>query len=232
MWTTAQIKRHIANLKPGELFTTRNLLLYGKRGAIDQAVYVLVESDQILRLARGVFMKPALTKRVVTAFEIAQVKAAAFGKQLVSHAVDAATKLGLTEKGNEAPTYFVNGSSSSFRFGNIVIYLKRASMRKVILGDDKAGLAIKALWSLGKDALSKTSVMLATNEFGRQDRKKLHYIKDLMPAWLSDFLYIYTCSNDAKNKTGASRGFWANFWAGRPTCVTGYAQYSADIGLM
>lgn len=223
MWTSAHIKRHIANLKPGDIFTTRDLLLYGTRKAVDQAIYILVEGGRIERLARGVFMKPAVTKRVVTVWEIAQVKAKAFGKRIVSHGIDAAKKAGLQEEGNAEPTYLVDGSSSSFRFGNVVIHFKRGSKRKMILGEDRVGVAIRALWSMGRKGLSGKSVMIATEGFKRGERRKFHYVKDLMPWWLSDFLY--TGGDERKG------GYWANFWRGRAIYVRGYSRLNPDLGL-
>lgn len=215
MWTTAQIRRHIAKLRSGELFTTRSVLSYGTRGAVDQALYTLVELGEIERLARGVFVVPCPVKLVIAACQVAQVKAAAFGKRIVTHPVDAAKKFGLLKTGNAEPTFSVNGPSSSFRFGDITIHFKRASARKVILGDDKAGLAIKAMWHMGKDALTKALVQSATREFRHSDRNKFKHISALMPAWLSDFLYRWRNETKGRAKTGeqhrvAAISFWSN----------------------
>jgi hypothetical protein len=184
MYTTSKIKRHISCLPAGALFTTRDCLCFGLRAAVDQALARLVKAQCIERLARGIFLKPSSQRRVVSALEIASVKAAAFRKRIVEHAADVAQRLGLIRSGNQEPTFATSGRSSSFRFRSTVIHFKGTGPRKIDLGDSRAGSTIRALWHLGQAACTPAVVSKVTLLFNRIDRQEVRQSGALMPAWL------------------------------------------------
>ncbi len=75
MYTATFIRRHIFQLPAGQLFATRHLLAYGSRAAVDQALYRLVRSGVIVRLARGVFVRQEAGAGLPSALQVAAVKA-------------------------------------------------------------------------------------------------------------------------------------------------------------
>src|ERR1700691_4404370 len=105
MWTSSVIRRHIAGLGEGRAFSTRDLLSYGRRAAVDQALYRMVKNGDIIRLARGVFCKWSLKAKLPSMQQVIETKARAFGRQLFVHGADAAQKLGLIEDGNGEITF-------------------------------------------------------------------------------------------------------------------------------
>jgi len=189
MWTAIQIRRFINGLPAGKLFTTRDLPSYGKRSAVDQALFLLVRGQRIMRVARGVFVKPGLERlRPISACEIAEVKAKAFKRQIISHSADAACELGLVDQTNREPTYATSGRSSSFRFGNTVIHLKGVSPRKMELGESQVGLIIRSLWHLGRQYLELPTMETLKSKLGRRERLQLRLSGAEMPSWLSEHL--------------------------------------------
>jgi hypothetical protein len=72
-------------LKPGEIFTTRDLLSYGRRSAVDKTLVLMVQSGYLTRLAFGVFVVTHTSKAFYTVAEIVERKALAFGKVLYIH---------------------------------------------------------------------------------------------------------------------------------------------------
>ncbi|MFY0104189.1 hypothetical protein ABTP95_20360, partial [Acinetobacter baumannii] len=80
MSTMARIRRLISSIQLGELFTTRNCLSFGSRGSVDQSLYSLVKSGTIVRVVRGVFMRPG--SDMPTALQLAKIKAESFGKRI------------------------------------------------------------------------------------------------------------------------------------------------------
>src|SRR5438309_1180711 len=61
--TIQLVTRFIARIGFDKLFTTRQLLLYGTRAAIDQALSRLVKAMHIARVARGVFIRENFQKK-------------------------------------------------------------------------------------------------------------------------------------------------------------------------
>jgi hypothetical protein len=84
MWVISFIRKHIFGLPVGKIFTTRDCLTFGRRGAIDQALSYLVKRGVIRRLARGVFVRDPLENMIFTNAEIAKAKAEAFGRRFAT----------------------------------------------------------------------------------------------------------------------------------------------------
>lgn len=145
MWTTSYIRRHIAKLKTNELFVSRDFLVYGTRYAIDNALSMMVKTQEIVRVARGVFMKTVYPLRLPSAFQVARVKALAFGKQIYEHGANAALEFGLNAKIHGQPTFATTGRTTSFAFGKTRIHLKALASRKVLVNKLLVGKMITAL---------------------------------------------------------------------------------------
>lgn len=189
MWISAQVRRHINRLPIGTLFTTRDFLNYGKRSAIDQVLFLMVRAGRIIRVARGVFVKPGtFGARHVSVKEVAEIKARSFARRIIGDAVDEAAEIGLSIHENREPTYAINGRSSSFRFGDVIVHFRGVSAKKIVLGDCKVGHAIRALWHLGSRIVDPMVIRAATSKLGRAERQKLRLLGHSMPAWLADRL--------------------------------------------
>lgn len=182
--TAAHIKRHIACLSDDKPFSTREFLAYGSRAAVDQTLWRLVQRGEIIRVARGLFIKKDSDMPSVT--EVAKAKAAAFGRTIAEHGISCARALGLiTEKpDSKEALYACNGRTSSFRFGDIVIKLIGTSPRKLSLGDDRVGLVLRALWNYGKAACNMEIASHAASSLNRTERQVLRQSICFMPYWM------------------------------------------------
>lgn len=79
------IRKHLSLLKPGEIFTTRDLLSYGRRNTVDKATHEFVKAGYLTRLAFGVFVVTHTSRSAYTVAEIVTRKAIAFGKAVYTH---------------------------------------------------------------------------------------------------------------------------------------------------
>jgi hypothetical protein len=172
MWTATFIRRHIFSLPADQPFTTRDCLIYGVRAAVDQTLYRLVKKGTIRRLARGIFVRDE--RKYFSVFEIASIKAEAFGRKILKH--DGAAAL-----------FIINSRSTSFRSGGKVIALQERSQRKMRLGDGKVGQAMQALWQIGEGEVNRSVIQRATDHFRSTDRVEVTTSIRWLPAWLSDF---------------------------------------------
>ena len=160
MQASANIRKFINILPEGAIFCTRQLLNFGTRSAVDQCLCRLVKNGYIRRLAWGLFMRGLPDFQQPCVLAVATEKAKAFGKQLVVDGADAASFIGLATHGNQEPTYAIGGRSSSFKYNGARIYFKGISARRMALGNRPIGLAIRALWQLGKRNCGLRSVRL------------------------------------------------------------------------
>ncbi|HEY9775677.1 MAG TPA: DUF6088 family protein [Planktothrix sp.] len=193
MSTTAGLVRDFVGLKiPGELFHTSDLLRLqlGKRGSIDANLSKLVKSGALRRVARGVFARPPTNGEDVpepTARDVAEVKARAFGKRLISDHLDEARELKLTTRAKKGIVFRVSGRSTKFRFKGQTIYLRGTSNRKLQIGDGRLGKLLRSLWHLGQAGCEKVRKHI---EKPLADAASLPGQKVIgwLPAWLNAFV--------------------------------------------
>jgi Family of unknown function (DUF6088) len=188
MSAITHIRKLIYSLPEGGTFTTRDCLSFGFRSAVDRALSRLVKNGMIRRLARGVFARDSKNQTEYSDFEIAKLKAEAFGRKIIKHPSTIAKELGI--RGDEAADsiFSIDGRSTKFHIEERVIQLKEMSERKMHLCQTKTGQAMCALWYLRQGVLNSALLTKAVANFNRADRVELRRDIRWMPAWLSNSL--------------------------------------------
>lgn len=188
MSTSARIRAFIKKLDRDTIFTTRDLLTFGRRSAVDNAVYNLVNRGEIVRIVPGVFSLPG-SKRKLSLKELAIIKAKSFGRRIVKHASEIASDLGIasSEIPDDEVWFATSGSKSAFKFGLITIRFKPTCQRKMKLGETRAGQVVRALNYVGRRKVTHKTGAIATADLSRRARRRLQSLTSMMPAWLSEF---------------------------------------------
>ena len=187
MGPTSMIRRHISGVPSGVLFTTRDLLTYGGRSAVDNAISRMVTRGTIHRVARGVFVRSPMVVSKLSALEIARAKAGAFAKEIASFGDDEGEFdfVRMNQGRKKARFRFsVSGSSSQFQSVVGVIVLCQASARKMRLLDLAPGKLIRTLWRKGAD-LRKEETLGMYNKLDRPESDVLRRLVGLMPDWMA-----------------------------------------------
>jgi Family of unknown function (DUF6088) len=188
MWTTLRIRQFIFNLPEEVIFSTRDLLNFGTRAAVDQCLCRLVKRGDIRRLAWGLFMRNDFQVPLPSAFVVATEKAKAFGRQILTDGAEAAKLLGLMATCNQQIAYATNGRSSSFKYDDVRIYFRGVSARKVSLGDSPVGLAIRAAWNVGKEVCQFKDIEKAITNLNLPEHQQFEQSRHLMPFWMTNLL--------------------------------------------
>ena len=188
--TAKKITRHVLRLPKGKVFSIRDLLAYGKRSAVDSAVRYMVKLGRLIRVARGVLMRPGRQLKSITPEEVAQIKAAAFGKLILPCSRKEAQSLKLIDdcprvKGKEI-TFETNGPTSSFLFGTLRIHFRKAGPRRLKLGTTKVGNYLRAFWAAGLAIINAKNIDEIVRFTLRQREEELLPAARFMPFWLRD----------------------------------------------
>jgi hypothetical protein len=185
------IRRWIHHLPEGTIFTTRDCLIFGLRNAVDQALFRLVRDGWIRRLARGVFAKDTVFRKVFTDFEIVKAKAEAFGRRIVLQPLFVVPPRDSNfGKRPDTLLFYVEGHSSSFRIGDKTVHLRKIGQRKVQLAKTKVGEAARSLWHLGEKLSAGEALLNAIAFFTRTDNAEFRRQMRWMPAWISDRIEV------------------------------------------
>lgn len=188
------IRRHIARLQEGVMFTTKDVLHCARRNTVDQALSRLCKKDVIGRIARGVYVKlPRRPIPLPTPQEVAQVKAQSWGKRIMESGQDAAFKLELTEEAEQALVFLTTGCTTAFNSVVGRIRFRKAAPKKVLLGDSNMATKVKAFWHMGKWFCRQTDCLRQVFEPVWQnapEREELITFAAIMPSWLRDMLML------------------------------------------
>jgi Family of unknown function (DUF6088) len=194
------IRRFVAFWPEGKIFTTRDCLRFGLRGAVDRALTRCVNAGIIFRLARGVFVKDTTGKKKYSNFDIAKAKAEAFGRRIVQRPkalVDPYRNE--ARKKEEETLFYIDGRSSSFRIGNSTVQLKQTAKRKMHLADTKAGQAARFLWNLGRWSVDLAAYQEGLALLNRLDKEEFRNNVRWMPAWLSNYITFHPWDKSIEN---------------------------------
>jgi len=195
MKTAELIRNYIEKLPRGEPFTPMALLQHGTRKAVDMELSRLVKNGKIMRVARGVYVRPKENKYVGKvppgAFEIAQIKAGPAGVKIALNGAEAALLFGLSTQVPVQPVYYTTGPSKRILFGNLPIRLRHISPRKLVAPGTNVGLAISALWYLGRKEVNTRVFEAIQQKLTKAEYAQLKASIPLMPAWMADKLRHY-----------------------------------------
>jgi hypothetical protein len=146
------------------VFTARDFLDLGDRGAVDQALSRLAKDGSLRRIRRGLYDIPRVNpilKRVAAPDLDAVVDAIARRDDItvVPNGMAAANRLGLTTAVSARNDYLTDGPSRTVKIGRRTVRLKHAGPKLMALKDRPAGDVVRALHWLGRDVAADDSVV-------------------------------------------------------------------------
>lgn len=191
--STAERVRQFVEAQPlGEPFTPADLLQFGTRKAIDLELARLSKSSVLMRPARGIYLRPKSNKYVGLVlpepFEIAKVRASG---NVAVHGAEAVRHFGLSTQVQVRPVYYTTGPSRRIQYGNMPIRLKHISPRKIVAPGTIVGLAISALWYLGKKQVTSATFATIRKRLSEEEYIQLKAAVPQMPAWMADGLRFF-----------------------------------------
>lgn len=193
--TIESIRARIEAMPVGEPFTPTTFLVCGTRAAVDQALARLVKAGLIERVTRGVFVRPE-TNRFVgkvmpSPLEVVEMLARTTGAVIQVHGAEAAQRLELTTQVPTQPVFLTSGPSKRIHIGQLEIRLQHVCQRKLALAGRPAGLALAAMWYLGKTALTPTLIDKIRRKLGESEFGALKSAASVMPAWMSNVIFRF-----------------------------------------
>lgn len=195
MNTTRKIQQYVQKTPRGRPFATVSLMSFGARAAVDQALSRLAVAGKVVRLTRGVYVCPEENRFVGQVlpepFKVAEAIAKKTNEQIQVSGAEAARQLGLSTQVPAKPVFLTTGQSRRFNLGSLEITLKHVSRKKIPMPKLKAGLAILALWYLGKNLISHQTIKKIEERLTPQEFEKFMSSTEFMPAWMSNATLKY-----------------------------------------
>ena len=190
MSTAETIRKRVLRTQRGEPFTNTRFLKLGSRAAMDKTLSRLVEEGVIQRIARGIFMRPKKSRFIGNVMpnvaKVVEVVARDHGETIQIHGAEAARRFKLSTQVPTVPVFYTSGPSRELKVGNLTVKLKHASHRKLHLAGKRPGLALSALWYLGKNNVNTDVVNTIRQGLTAEEFETLRHTE--MPAWMAGAL--------------------------------------------
>ena len=192
--STSELVRNRVEATPnGEPFSSTELLTLGTRAAIDHSLSRLAKAGVIVRITRGVYVRPITNEYVgqVTPdhFKIAQAVARGTGAQISINGAEAARRFGLSTQMSTQSLFSTTGRSRQIFIGKSKIRLQHTSSRKLALAGRPAGMALSALYYLGREEVTTAVIEKIKAKLAPAEFEQLRRSTELMPSWMSDVFY-------------------------------------------
>jgi hypothetical protein len=182
----ATILRQVRALPEGTPISARGLLHLGSRAAIDQALSRLEKGKELMRLFRGVYVRPVETRfgtRAPAPEKVVAGLAATHAETVVPHGAAAANALGLTTQVPAKVVYLTSGKSRQLTLGAEVVEMKHAPPW-LLLPNRAAGEAVRALFWIGEERAPEALTQLKKT-LPRATLDDLVALRPALPAWMS-----------------------------------------------
>ncbi len=186
--TASHIRRAIEAMAPGEPFTSSAFLPHGTRAAVDHALSRFVRLGLVARVARGVFVRPKVSKYVGPVLPspevVARVVAGRLGAKVQLSGAEAAAEMHLSTQRPVTPVFHTSGPTRRFRMGAVEVTLKHVSPRRLALAGRPAGIALAALWYLGKREVNEAVIEQVHKRLSAEEFQALRGAASSQPGWM------------------------------------------------
>ena len=183
-----QIMAYAETLPEGALICPSALLHMGNRAAIDQALSRLARREQLLRVCRGVYVRPIETEFGVRAPSVDKVIAALsalWGETIVPSGGAAANVLRLTTQVPIQSVYLTSGPTRTLTLFAQVIRLRHAPRWQLVAPGRPAGLAVRAMAFLGPNEV-EDGLGAIKQSLTQRDLDELAATRAILPSWLAE----------------------------------------------
>ncbi|HEX5262610.1 MAG TPA: DUF6088 family protein [Phenylobacterium sp.] len=174
-------------LPEGATLSAKALLHLGQRAAVDQALARLTRRGRLLRVTRGLYVRPVETRfgaRAPSVEAVVKSLGRALGETVVSHGSAAANRLGLTTQVPVRPVYLTSGPSRRLQLGRQTVELRHARPWQLVEPHTAAGETVRALEWLGREHAGAAARTLKAR-LNPAELSALAATRTGLPTWLA-----------------------------------------------
>lgn len=155
--------QRVKRLRKGRPFSVRCLADLGSSSAVSKAVTQMVRRGELERVYRGIYMRPKYSQHTGRdcrpgPWDLMNLIARQSRWKLQIHGADAVRRFGLSTQMPVVPIYYTSGPGQSLFVGKAEIRLVHAAPMVMQHAGTKVGMAISALYYLGKGGVTRECI--------------------------------------------------------------------------
>jgi len=170
--------------------SAKGLLHLGSRAAVDQALSRMTRRGQLLRIGRGLYLRPVHTRFGVRSPEVSTVLEAVqkeTGEAIAPSGAATANQLGLTTQVPLRPVYLTSGRTRHLKLGAQTVELQHGPRWQLTLAERPAGAVIRVLAWGGRERGRALTAELK-NKLSPGTIEELSHVRGRVPTWMAQEL--------------------------------------------
>ncbi|MDR2920791.1 MAG: DUF6088 family protein [Tannerella sp.] len=184
-----QIINKIKKAKRGKAFFVDDFLSYGNSKACAKALERLVQSEQIVRIGRGIYSLPKKSKLLGTYIkptveDIAKDIARREKARIIPAGLYAMNMLGLSTQVPLKAVYLTDGTPRKLEIGGRILIFKKTTPKNLSAWGEISGLVIQALKAIGKENLTESIEEKVIELLKKEKAENVANDIKLAPEWI------------------------------------------------
>ncbi|AGI25835.1 hypothetical protein H681_19840 [Pseudomonas sp. ATCC 13867] len=176
----------IKRVKIGEPFLCGKFEGLGSRGSVNGALRRLAKTGVIERISRGVYVRPLVHKDIGKicpgCIKVLRLISSSSGEIFQVHGLEALRRFGVGTRILVFPTFYTSGRTRTLVIGGLAVELFHARKDWLQNPESLAGLALVAMFQLGKLSLDGTICSMILRRLPCEELEKL--MESKMPSWM------------------------------------------------
>jgi hypothetical protein len=186
------IRQKVEELPQGQPFTPAAFLSLAERSTVDKTLARMVQAGILTRATRGVFVRLKQSRFGAIPPEPLDVALAkSQGESIQVHGAEALRQFGLSTQVPVRPVFYTTGRTRTFYVGKTPVRLQHVSPRKLVYPGTKVGMAISALWYLGKEQVTNEVFETIRTRLSKEEFEVLKSAAPQMPIWMANAIHRY-----------------------------------------
>ena len=183
-----QVLDKIKRSPRGTLFFVDSFTKIANTKSANKALERLVKSDEIERVAQGIYVRPVIDNYIGKVLPGIEQIAVAIAKRdratLVPTGIYAMYKLGLTTQVPLNIVFYSDTSARKIKIGKQTITFKKASSKNLAFVGEISTLVVQALRTIGKDRATVEEIKQVKKILESESPKHVQHDLQLAPVWI------------------------------------------------
>jgi len=183
-----RIEKHIKSKSRGVIMFPDDFSIFGTSESVRKSLQRLVEKNIIRRIAKGIYVRPKISKYIGEVLPTVEDIAIAISRRdrikIIPTGITALHSLGLSTQVPLKLVYLTDGAPREIKIGKRSIKLKKTTPKNLLVKGKISGLVIQALKEIGKEKLNQTDENKIYNLLKNEDPKDLEHDIQIAPNWI------------------------------------------------
>ena len=177
MSTSMKVNERVARLRKGVPFSIEGFYGLGTRSSVQKAMSRMVKEGEIVRVAKGMYVRPKSLpsvpsiKAIASPEQVAKAWAKERGFKLASQGLEAAYKLGFQTQAPVKTVLWSNGPTREFTVGHATVTVRHVSAKKLRWLGRPEGMLLRSIAVTNAETIEVGAIKTALKRLSLSEKE-------------------------------------------------------------